>query len=189
MLLLTTDIKTVLFDTLNVVPDMKGCTRIKVLRKNVEQGKAFAEALQKIKYNKLIISFIDFSQEESSKFLDSLFGNWKPSDMVIMIDEVHEAAPERGMGMEYSSEFERAVRHWRNRNVGFIFSTQRPAFTSKKVLGLLDYVLLYRLTYPNDIKVVKELISGMLSPDETEKVIMSIQSKGFLEGYGIDFIP
>jgi hypothetical protein len=91
--------------------------------------------------------------------------------------------------MEYSSEFERAVRHWRNRNVGFIFSTQRPAFTSKKVLGLLDYVLLYRLTYPNDIKVVKELISGMLAPEETEKVIMSIQSKGFLEGYGIDFIP
>ncbi len=189
MLLLVSTIKTIFFDTLNVVPAMKGTNRIVIMRKTVDKGAAFGNVLNKLKYNKLIVSFIDFSQEESSKFIDDLFGVWKPSDMMIFIDEVHEVAPERGMGMEYSTEFERGIRHWRNRNVGFVFSTQRPAFTSKKVLGLIDYILLYRLTYPNDLKVAKEIISGMLTPEETESVMRSIQTKDFLQGYGIDFIP
>lgn len=189
MFLLVSDIKAVLFDTLNVVPEMKGCNRIIVHRKNIDKGAVFGAILTKLKYQKLILSFVDFTQEESAKFIDALFAVWKPFDMLILVDEVHEVAPERGMGMEYASEFERAVRHWRNRNVGFIFSTQRPAFTSKKVLGLLDYGIIYRLTYTNDVKTVKELIQNMLTEDEAESVIKSIQTKPFLNGFGVNFIP
>lgn len=188
MLFLNSPLPCVLFDTLNVVPDMKDCHRIIINRKNKDEGNKLGLILNKMKYKKVIISLIDYNQEEGSKFIDGIFTTWKPHDLLIFVDEVHEITPERGMSQEYSTEFERAVRHYRNKNVGFIINTQRPAFTSKKVLGLIDFLILFRVTYPNDIRVVKELISGML-PEQTESIISQIQTKGFLEGYAIDFIP
>lgn len=177
----------VVFDLLNVIR-IQGWNRITVARKSYTVGGELGYKMQRIMQKRLIISFVDMNQDESSKFIDDMFRTWNFSNGLIFVDEVHEIAPERGMQMEYSSEFERAIRHWRNRNVGFILTTQRPAFVSKKVLALTDFVLLYRLTWPNDIKVVKELIGGML-PTQCDSVIASLQTQGFLHGYSVNFIP
>jgi energy-coupling factor transporter ATP-binding protein EcfA2 len=188
MLSVVSPVKTVTFDLLNVIHEIDGHKKIIVRNKNINDGIAFAKILNKLKYEKLIISFDNFIQKDMIIFINDLFKEWYYKDGLIIMDEVHEITPEMNMGGSYSDEFERAVRHWRNKNVGFIFSTQRPAFTSKKVLGLIDYLILYRLTYTNDIEAVRKLISGMI-PKKVDEIIGNLQTKQFLEGYTINFIP
>ena len=59
------------------------------------------------------------------------------------MDEVHEFIPEGGVGGKYAPEVERAVRHWRNEDVGFVLTSQRPALVKKNVLALTDYLVIY----------------------------------------------
>jgi DNA helicase HerA-like ATPase len=128
-------------------------------------------------------------QKEMILFVNDFFKVWQPHDCMILFDEIHEFTPERGMGMEYSEEIERAVRHWRNKNVGFIFTTQRPSFTSKKVLALTDFMILYRITWSTDKDRVKEILGDMVSKQESEKLLQTLQTESFLSGYTINFIP
>jgi len=143
----------------------------------------------KVKNTKIIFSFQGLLQSEISTFADNFFAVWKPSNCLVFIDEMQEVCPERSMGLQYSPEVERHVRHDRNENVGFIVATQRPAFTSKNILGLMDYLILGGVTMNQDRKVVEELLTDMLGSDETEKVMAKIQTKGFLEGWTVDYIP
>ena len=144
--------------------------------------------LEKTTDKHIIFHFKQLLSEEIVAWANIFFGGWHPHDVMILVDEAQEFAPERGMGLEYSGDFERAVRHWRNQNVGFVMATQRPAFTSKKVLGLLDELVLYRVTYNNDLKVVKELINNKLTGEESQKVLSQLQTSKFLEGVQIAFI-
>jgi hypothetical protein len=141
----------------------------------------------KIQDKKIIFSFRDLLQSEIVIFINAFFQNWHPKNCLIFADEVQDICPEKGMGLTFSEEFERAVRHWRNDNVGFIIATQRPAFTSKRVLALTDLLIVGAVTWPNDKKVLEELISDMLTKEETEAFLQKIQTKDFLDGYLIDF--
>jgi DNA helicase HerA-like ATPase len=182
-------IKLYIFDPLNVIPEMPGFEKIRIKKTDIDKGGEFGKFLNKINLGKkkgIIFSFIKLLQSEQSIFTDELFKVWNPKDCVIAFDEIHEFTPERGMEMKYGSETERAIRHWRNQNVGFIFTSQRPAFVSKKVLGLADFLILFRITWTADVKVIKELLQQMNQP-MADKIVKEIQTKPFLNGYSIDF--
>ncbi len=196
------DIPTYIFDPLNIIR-IEGFTKLIVSRHAMKKadkdkkdddvgddlGKLYAQTIPRLKEKKIIFGFESMLQEEMVRFCNSFFKFWHPENCMILFDEIHEFTPERGMGMEYSEEIERGFRHWRNSNVGFIMNTQRASFTSKKVLGLTDFLILYRITYTNDVEAAKDLIKNMLSKEDTDAVISKVQTKGFLEGYTINFIP
>ncbi len=187
-----------IFDPLDIIR-IEGFQRVVITKALIQKDKdgkvhdenltKFAQLFNQVKNKKIIFAFRDMLQAEIVIFTNAFFGIWHPENCLIFFDEMHDFTPERGMGQEYSEEIERAVRHWRNKNVGFILTTQRPAFTSKKVLGLIDFMILYRITYTNDVEAVKDLIKNMLSKEETEAVIRSVQTKSFLEGYTVNFQP
>lgn len=178
-----------IFDPLNTIAEIPGYDKINIHKREVDKGKQFGMFLNKLNLGKkkgIIFSFHRLLQGEQSKFTDELFKVWHPKDCVISFDEIHEFTPEHGMKMEYGSEVERAIRHWGNSNVGFIFTSQRSAFVSKKVLGLTDFLILYRVTYTSDVKAVRDLLKEMNQP-MADKIVSEIQNKPFLEGYQIDF--
>lgn len=182
-------VKLYIFDPLDVIPDLPGFEKIRIRKTDIDKGGDFGQLLNKTELGKkkgYIFSFINLLQSEQATFVDGLFQKWAPKDCVIAFDEIHEFTPERGMDSETGGETERAIRHWRNRNVGFVFTSQRPAFVSKKVLGLADYLILFRITWPADVKVVKDVLKQMNQP-MAEKIVSEIQTKPFLNGYAIDF--
>ena len=53
----------------------------------------------------------------------------------------------------------RLVRHGGNAGNTFIFNTQRPAYINKNTFNLIDILICFRLVYPRDIEVLKEILS------------------------------
>ena len=144
--------------------------------------------LNKMQGEKIIFSFNNMLQKEIVEFIDGLLSIWKPCDCLIMADEVQDIVPEMSTGGVFSAEFERLVRSGRNSNIGFVIDTQRPAMVKKNVLALTDYLILYRITWSNDLKVVKEIVGNSFTKDKTENLIRNIQKGDFLNGYTIDFL-
>lgn len=176
------------FDTLGVI-NIKGFQRIWFKKEDIANGAVAGKLFSNKSKQNIIFSFKDFNQNELVLFLDPFFQNWKITDALIFIDEVHELCGQSVSGNKYSTEVERAFRHWRNLNVGFVAATQRPAFTSKNVLALTDYLILFRVTYPNDLNAVKEILGNMLDKEATEDLLNKLKTKSFLEGYAVDFRP
>jgi len=179
-------IRTFVFDTLGVI-NIKGFQRIWFKKTDIPNGAAAGKLFSHKSKQNIIFSFKDFNQNELVEFLDPFFQNWHITDSLIFMDEIHELCGQSVTGNKYSMEVERAFRHWRNHNVGFIAATQRPAYTSKNVLALTDYLILFRVTYPNDLTAVKEILGNMLTKEETEELLNSLKTKEFLNGYSIDF--
>ncbi len=174
------------FDPLNVIR-IEGFDKIIVDKKAIGNGKALGNLLNNKFKKPMIIGFRDLLQSELAEFVNDVFSVWTPKDAVILIDEIHEFVPESGTAAKYSPEVERAVKHWRNMNVGFVFTSQRPAYVKKNVLALTDFMVLYRTTYPTDVKVIEDIVGNILTPEETDSIIKNIQTKSFLTGYAIDF--
>ncbi len=175
-----------IFDPLNVIR-ITGFDRIVVDKKSIGNGKALGKLLNNKFKNPVIIGFKDLLQSELADFANDIFSVWNPHDCIIMIDEIHEFAPETGTSAKYAPEVERAVKHWRNMNVGFVFTSQRSAYVKKNVLALTDYLILFRTVYPNDVEVVKKLITGVVSSERADFIVDDIKTKPFLCGYAIDF--
>lgn len=172
----------VIFDALDVV-DIPGIKGINIKRSHIGLGKPAALIVKKMikQHKKVIIRFINLVGFEIVEFMDSFIPGIHMKDGMYFFDEIHEYCPEIGtVGGKYSYEVERLIRHTRNDNNGVWMTTQRPAFASKKVLGLSDFMILFRVTYPTDLKVVKQLVHD-------EKVVQSLPSKPFLEGWYLDF--
>jgi DNA helicase HerA-like ATPase len=68
-------------------------------------------------------------------------------------------------------------------------STQRPASVDTNVIGMTDYLILFRITWKNDIEAVKDLLKYRVTDkEELNKILGDIQHSGFMEGYCVDFI-
>ena len=173
----------IVFDPLNVID---GKVKYNITKKSLSYGSIFAKLVNRhVKKNEtVIIAFDRLVNQEITPFVDDFLPGVNLKDGLWIFDEIHEFTPQ--MGGAYSFETERLIRHTRNDNNGVWMSTQRPAFASKKVLALADYTILFRLTYPNDLEVVGKLISVS---QQKEQILETIQGKGFLEGYTIDFGP
>ena len=174
-----------IFDPLNVIR-IKDFDRVVFPKTSWEKGAEAGKLFSKMKARNMIFSFRDMLQEELSQFANAFFSNWKPNSCLVAMDEVHEFIPEGGVGGKYAPEIERAVRHWRNEDVGFVFTSQRPALVKKNVLALTDYLILYRTTWTHDLNAAKELIQNMPGID-VPQVLAGLQTKSFLEGYSLDF--
>lgn len=174
----------VIFDPLNVLEDAD--RKYVVNNKSTGYGAIFAKVVNKdLEKNKLvIISFDRLVSHEITPFVDAFLPGLKMKDGMWIFDEIHEFVPQ--MGGSYSFETERLIRHTRNDNNGVWMTTQRPAFASKKVLALTDFLILFRVMYPNDLEVVDKLVSRT---DRREEIMQGISSKPFLEGYTLDYDP
>jgi hypothetical protein len=174
-----------IFDPLNVIR-IKGFDRVVFPKNSWEKGAEAGKLFSKMKPRNMIFSFKDWLQEELSQFVNAFFANWKPGSCIIAMDEIHEFIPEGGVGGKYAPEVERAVRHWRNEDVGFVLTSQRPALVKKNVLALTDFLVVYRTTWPHDIQAIKEILQNMPGID-INAVLAGLQTKSFLEGYSLDF--
>ena len=168
---------TFIIDPLDII-NIKGFNKIVVDKKSCMEGAQLGKILNSTnEKDNIIISLKNMLNTESVKFVNDMFAAWKPHDDMVFIDEIHEFVPQHGGNDTYAFELERAVKHLRNKNVGFLFNTQRPAFCNKNVLALCDYYLVYRMTYPIDTKLMEELTNQHLD----------IENKAFLHGYLVDF--
>ena len=177
-------IHTFIFDPLNVIY-IDGFNRILITKKSKEKGKELGILLNKLSHKDcVIIAFKDMLQEEMASFCDAVFAVWNAYDDMICFDEIHEFVP-RIQG-EPSQEVNRAIRHWRNKDCGFIFTSQRVSMVNTNVIALTDYLVVLRTTWKNDLVVLEELL-GNISKEESKAVLSKVQTFPFLCGYSIDF--
>lgn len=174
-----------IFDPLNVIR-IKDFARVVFPKTSWEKGSEAGKLFSKMKPRNMIFSFKDMLQEELSQFVNAFFSNWQPKGCLIGMDEIHEFVPEGGVGGKYAPEVERAVRHWRNYDVGFLLTSQRPALVKKNILALTDYLVVYRTTWPHDIAAEKEILQNVPGID-IDGVMARLQTKDFLNGYALDF--
>jgi ABC-type cobalamin/Fe3+-siderophores transport system ATPase subunit len=137
------------------------------------------------KKKNVVIYFNEMLKTEMVEKVDILFPLLQFKDGLVFIDEIHEFTPH----FSGSVEVHRAVRHWRNKNIGFVMSTQRPASVDTNVIGMTDYLILFRITWKNDIEAVKELLKYRIdNKEEMNKTLGDLQHFGFMEGYTVDFM-
>lgn len=175
-----------IFDPLNVI-HIVGFERIMITKPMASQGASAGKFFNRHKGKNIIFAFKGMLQSELSEFLNGFFSTWRPSNCLICIDEIHEFVAETGTGGEYAVEVERGVRHWRNDNCGFAYSSQRPAQVRKNVLALTDFLILYRTTWSHDKKAAKDTLSDLLTEEDMNAVLGKLQTKSFLTGYAVDF--
>ena len=174
----------VVIDPLNVVKG--GDRKYLVNKKSLNYGGIMAKVVNEdLKKGRVVVmGFNSLIGLETVPFMDAFLPNIELSHGMWFFDEMHELTPQQGGA--YSYEAERIVRHTRNNDNGVWMTTQRPAFVDKKVLALSDYLLLFRVTYPNDLEVVDKLVA---KTDRREEIIAALPSKPFLTGYALDYDP
>ncbi len=174
-------------DPLNVINGDIEAYRIPVKKADDEKhltstAKIINSLLQKKK--NVVLYFNEMLREEITEKMDILFPLLNFKDGFVFLDEVHEFCPH----FSGSKEIHRFIRHCRNKNIGIVMSTQRPASVDTNVIGLTDYLVLFRITWKNDIEAVKELLRYRIeTKEEMDKTLSELQHFGFMEGYTVDF--
>lgn len=135
------------------------------------------------KGNNVVLSFDNMVQEEEIILANMIFPLIAFKDGWVVLDEVHEFVPL----YSGSTEVQRFIRHCRNKNIGVIQTSQRPASVHKNVLALTDYLVVLRMTWTHDLQAIKDLLKDILPRDEVNKIISELPKLGFLEGYAVDY--
>jgi len=175
-------------DPLNVIKGDIDAYRIPIRKEDpkekIEKLAKIVNSLLNSKKN-VVVYFNEMLKEEMVEKVDWLFPQLSFKDGFVFIDEIHEFTPHH----TGSVEVHRAVRHWRNKNIGFVMSTQRPASVDTNVIAMTDFLVLFRITWKNDIEAIKELLRYRISDkEEMEKTLGDLQHFGFMEGYAVDFM-
>lgn len=131
----------------------------------------------------VILSFDNMIQEEEKALANMTLPLLRLKDGFVLFDEIHEFVPLHSQSLEV----ERYVRHCRNKNVGIVMTSQRPASVHKNVLALTDYLILFRLTWSHDLKAVKDLLADVLDKDQVSAIISKLPKLGFMQGFVIDY--
>jgi hypothetical protein len=95
------------------------------------------------KKGNVVLYFNEMLREEITEKMDWLFPLLTYRNGFVFFDEVHEFTPH----FSGSQEIHRFIRHCRNKNIGVVMSTQRPASVDTNVIGLTDYLVLFRITW------------------------------------------
>lgn len=175
------------FDPLNVIDGKNiDAYKIKVRTGYTEEhvnkiAKVVNVFLQKGK--NVVVSCVNMIQEEEIMLVDLLLPKLNFKNGYLFVDEVHEFVPLHSGSLE----LERFVRHCRNKNIGVVMTSQRPASVKKNVLALTDYLLTFRLTWTHDLEAIRLLIRDQCDKEETSRILADIQRCGFMEGYVIDY--
>jgi DNA helicase HerA-like ATPase len=186
-MLLDQEVSVLCLDPLNVIDGDIDAYRIPIRKNDTEDhltktAKIVNSLLQKKK--NVVLYFNEMLREEITEKMDILFPLLNYKDGFLFADEVHEFCPH----FSGSQEIHRFIRHCRNKNIGVVMSTQRPASVDTNVIGLTDYLVLFRITWKNDIEAVKELLKYRIeTKEEMDKTLSDLQHFGFMEGFTVDF--
>ncbi len=83
---------------------------------------------------------------------------------MIVIDEAHNFAPERGIDRSVSSSVLRTIAsEGRKFGLGLMIISQRPARVDKNILSQCNTQIILRVTNPNDINSIKKGVEGITS--------------------------
>jgi len=186
-MLLKSEEKVLVFDPLNVISGKSlDAYRIKVKNGFTDEfiGKVALLTTKLLKQKKnVVISCVNMVQEDEIALVNMLIPKIHYRDGYIFIDEVHEFAPLHSGSLE----LERFIRHCRNKNIGVIMTSQRPASVKTNVIALTDYLISFRLTWKNDVEAFKKLIENQVTKEELKKILSELQRLGFMEGFLIDY--
>lgn len=176
------------FDPLNVIgdDDLEGF-KVKLYTKDIDEErvkklmKVVNEILRKEK--NVVLSFVNMVQEEEIELANMIIPLITLKHGFVFVDEVHEFVPIHSQSLE----MERFCRHCRNRDIGFLMTSQRAAAVNKNTLALTDYLVVLRSTWTHDLKAISDLLKAILPKDEVNKIVSDLPSLGFLEGYVINY--
>jgi len=134
----------------------------------------------------LVVDISELNREEASEFAAIAFPHLlKKEDGVVVVDEIPDLTPQWGKWK--SEELIRFNRKCRNRNIAFVFGTQRPASVSKDVLALADVLLIMRLAWPGDMEAVEKILKRKYGREEIDATMQQISHFGVGEVYVVDF--
>ena len=174
-------------DPLNVINGDIDAYRIPIRKEDTEDHiKKTVKIINNLLQSKknVVLYFNEMLREEITEKMDILFPLLSYKDGFLFLDEVHEFTPH----FSGSQEIHRFIRHCRNKNIGVVMSTQRPASVDTNVIGLTDFLVLFRITWKNDIEAVKELLKYRIeTKEEMDKTLSDLQHFGFMEGFTVDF--
>ena len=174
-------------DPLNVINGDIDAYRIPIRKEDTEDHiKKMVKIINNLLQGKknVVLYFNEMLREEITEKMDFLFPLLNYKDGFLFLDEVHEFTPH----FSGSQEIHRFIRHCRNKNIGVVMSTQRPASVDTNVIGLTDFLVLFRITWKNDIEAVKELLKYRIeTKEEMDKTLSDLQHFGFMEGFTVDF--
>lgn len=186
-MLLAQETSVLCLDPLNVINGEIDAYRIPISKDDDEKKMTgIAQIVNKILREKknVVLYFNEMLRDEITDKMDILFPLLTFRNGFVYLDEVHEFTPH----YSGSQEIHRFIRHCRNRNIGIVMTTQRPASVDTNVIGLTDYLVLFRITWKNDIEAVRELLKYRVTDKaEMNKLLGNLQSFGFMEGYIVDF--
>lgn len=79
---------------------------------------------------------------------------------LVIIEELHEYLPERGGHGKLGELLIQIAKRGRKRGLGLCGISQRPAAVSKDFITQCDWLVWHRLTWENDIRVVRKLLGN-----------------------------
>lgn len=168
--------KVIVFDTIGALKP-KGFAQYAVNPANLEQDAiAWGTLMLEVKNKPISINMSKLTQEELVNFTDiSLkIGSEGIKNKFIIVDEIAEMLPQT---YRQSKEMQRLIRHGGNMGNTFLFNTQRPAYINKNTFNLIDILICFRLVYPKDIEVLREILAdtGKANLDEQIVVIKNLK--------------
>jgi hypothetical protein len=128
-----------------------------------------------LKHKENLVIYCEMTQTEKAEFMDrlseSLMSQYRR--FVLEVDEIHEILPQnRGV---YSEQFDRLIRAGANKQIGVVFSTQRPAIVNKDILALADNYMIFRQVWGGDLKVIgKTLEYHMRTSEDVQSALREI---------------
>lgn len=133
-----------------------------------EQAAGWGVLMKEAKKSSISIDLSKLTRDEKVEFADvSLKIGGDMKNKFIVFDEISDFLPQR---YSQSQEVERLIRHSGNAGNTFIFNTQRPAYLNKNTFNLIDVLYSFKLVYPKDIEVLKEILSDTGKEDVTGMV-------------------
>lgn len=135
----------------------------------------------------LVVDLSDLNREEVSELGSFIFPEMLRhlQDGVVMVDEMPDFTPQ--FGKFKSEELIRFNRKCRNRNIGFVFASQRPATVSKDVLALADVMMIMRVAWPADMDSIEKSLQRKYQRGEVKDILNRISQFRAGDTFIIDF--
>lgn len=134
----------------------------------------------------MVLDISDMNRKEAAKLASELFPHLlHKQDGIVIVDEIPDLTPQ--FGEFKSEELIRFNRKCRNRNIGFVFGTQRPASVSKDVLALADVLLIMRLAWPGDVEAIEKILKRKYKNDELAVMMQKVSHFGAGDVLVVDF--
>jgi intein/homing endonuclease len=145
---------------------------------DVQVGPDHGEKLAEITLDQnapIIIDVSDYLEAEEAhgliaNFVEALFRkeNAYKQPYLLMIEEMQEYLPQDGGSDDLAKLLERVAKRGRKRGLGMLGMSQRPAAVDKEFITQCDWMVWHRLTWENDLDVVRKILGSEKADDITD---------------------